>query len=149
MKIVEFRGKVKPGKVIVVEEQELEVLQVIKFRLDDGSFYFKCFLSDDWVIAEDAEMNVFIFVRPIETAYSEPMPKRISLDGKEFDFLYEAHAVAEEVWGEKTFKKGEAERFWDYRSADGSYLSLGVDELTGKKADFYGRIVSVDKVNLK
>jgi hypothetical protein len=101
------------------------------------------------VIAEDAEMNVYIFVQPVEIEHLEPMPKRMNFDNKEFDFLYEAHAAAEEVWGDKEFKKGETERFWDYRSADGSYLSLGVNELTGEKADFCGRIVSVEKVEIK
>jgi len=38
MEIIEFRKKVKPGKDIVIEGRKLKVLQVVKFRLDDGSF---------------------------------------------------------------------------------------------------------------
>jgi len=54
-------------------------------------------------------MNVYIFVRPVKTEFSEPMPNKLNFDDKEFKFLYEAHAVAEKVWG-KT-EKLESKKF--------------------------------------
>jgi hypothetical protein len=149
MEIREFTEKVRPNGKLIIEGEEFEVLQVVKFRLDDGSSYFKCFLSKDRVIAEDSEMNVYIFVGPVQTEFTEPMPKKLDFDGKRFDFLYDAHAIAEEIWGDAEFKKGEQERFWDYEAEDGSYLSLGINEVDGQKADFYGKKVSVNSVNLK
>jgi hypothetical protein len=149
MEIKEFREKVRPGRELIVEGQSFKVNQVIKFRLDDGSFYFKCYLSDDKVIAEDSEMNVYIFVKPVETDFAKPMPKQLSYDDKSFEFLYEAHAVAEEVYGVGDFKQGESETFWDYKAQDDSYLSLGINDKDQAKADFYGKTIATEFVEVK
>ena len=54
----------------------------------------------------------------------------IDFNNKKFDFIYTAHAVAEETYGQEVFKKGEGETFWDYVSKDKSYLSLGIIDKT-------------------
>lgn len=149
MEIKEFRKNVRPGKTLIVEGVSLEILQVIKYRLDDNSYYYKCYLSDKKAIAEDSEMNMYIFVDPVITRFSEPMPEILIYDNKKFHFLYETKATAEDVWGKGEFKIGDRERFWDYQAQDESYLSLGVNEMTGEKADFYGRTVAVDKVDVR
>ena len=60
--------------------------------------------------------------------------------------------MAEEVYGAELadggFGKGEGEAFWDYKSQDNSYLSLGVNDKTGKRQDFYGKIVNSDLVKI-
>ena len=70
----------------------------------------------------------------------------VDFDGKKFKFLYTAHATAEEIQGEEIFKKGDSEKFWDYKAEDNSYLSLGINDKAGERMDFYGRIVRNDSV---
>lgn len=111
MEVSEFRSKIRPLARLSVDGKDLTVREVVKFRFDDGSFYVKCFLSDDFVFADDLNENMFIFVKEVKTPFSQPFPRELEYDGKTFEFLYTAHAVAEEVQGEEIFKKGDSERF--------------------------------------
>lgn len=149
MEITHFRSVVKPGTKLLIEQKELIVREVIKFVFDDQSFYYKCFLSDDLVFADDEEANVYLLVKEVKTHIKTPFPKQLKYDEKEFKFLYTAHAVAQEVWGEAIIQKGMAESFWDYLGDDGSYLSLGIKDLTNEKLDFYGKVVNLKDVGIK
>ena len=142
MDVKEFRMKIKSGAKLLVGGQEFLVKEVVKFRFDDGSFYIKCFLNDGYVFADDLNENSFVLVKEVKTEFQLPFLEKINFDGKEFEFIYEAHAVAEEVEGEEIFKRGDAERFWDYKADDGSYLSLGINDETNERFDFYGKIIS-------
>lgn len=141
MNVQEFRKEIATGVTIIAGEMELEVLEVVLFRFDDGAFYIKCFLADGYVLADDAQTNSFVLVREIACDIAQPFPKELTYEGKEFSFLFQAHAVAEHISGEEIFKKGESETFWDYESADGSYLSLGVNDQSGQRQDFYGKMI--------
>jgi len=149
MDVVEFRSKIKPNIKLVIENKEYIVKEVVKFRFDDGSFYIKCFLSNNYVFADDLDENVFLLVKEVKTSFKEPFPKELDFQGKKFKFLYTAHAVAEEIQGEEIFKKGDSERFWDYKAEDNSYLSLGIEDKTKERLDFYGKIIANDDVSLK
>lgn len=141
MKVDEFRKNIKAGSKVIADGCEFFVEQVVKFRFDDGSFYIKCFLSDGFVLADDSNDDFFVLVKEIENNITEPFAESLEYDDKKFSFLFEAHAVAEEIEGKEIFKKGEGERFWDYESNDGSYLSLGVHDQTGERQDFYGKTI--------
>lgn len=141
MKVQEFRRKVSAGATIIVDNIELEVLEIVMFRLDDKSFYIKCFLSDGYVLADDADDNSFILVREIDCDIVQPFGEDLEYDGKDFELLFEAHGVAEQIIGEEIFKKGDSETFWDYDSENGSYLSLGINDQSGERQDFYGKII--------
>ena len=65
-----------------------------------------------------------------------------------FTFQYSAHAVAIEVEGDEIFSEGEGERFWDYEARDGSYLSLGILDKTGKRMDLCGKVIQEDELDL-
>lgn len=147
MNVTEFRKKVKVGEKLYIEDREFIIEQVIKFRFDDGDFYIKCFLSDGYVFADDLEENIFLLVKEVKTKIEEPFPKKLSYDNKEFNFLYDAHAIAEEIWGKEYFKKGDSESFTDYKAKDDSYLSLGKLDKTGERLDFYGKIVKPKDVH--
>lgn len=149
MQVTEFRSKIKPNIKLSADGRDFAVKEVIKFRFDDGSFYIKCFLSDDYVFADDLNENIFLLVKEIETSFQQPFPQELYFNGKKFQFLYTAHAVAEEIQGVEIFKKGDGERFWDYRAGDNSYLSLGINDKTGERLDFYGRIINNVSVELK
>jgi len=146
--IQDFRENVNLNSKIVVEGREYTVRQIIKFRLDDGDIYYKLFLSDDWILADDMENNYFLFVKRVET--NLPIEEKpLIYDNQEFEFLYSAHnVVAEEVWGEGLFTEGDVESFSDYRS-DRNYLSLGYDEKTNERMDMFGKIVAMDEVDVK
>ncbi len=148
MNVKEFREKIKPFSRLSIEGKEFLVKEVVKFRFDDGSFYIKCWLSDDFVFADDLNENMFILVKEVKTSFVEPFQKNLEYNGKEFSFLYSAHAVAEETQGEEVFKKGDGEKFWDYMSKDNSYLSLGINDKNGKRQDFFGEIVDNKTVNV-
>ena len=149
MDVVEFRPKIKPNIKLVIENKEYIVKEVVKFRFDNGSFYIKCFLSGDYVFADDLDENTFLLVKEVKTSFQEPFPKELDFQGKKFKFLYTAHAITEEIEGEEIFKKGDSERFWDYKAEDNSYLSLGIKDRTKERLDFYGKIVANDDVSLK
>lgn len=149
MDVTEFRSKIKANIRLVIENKEYLVKEVIKFRFDDGSFYIKCFLSDNYVFADDLDENVFLLVKEVKTSFQEPFPKKLDFEGKKFKFLFTAHAIAEEVEGEEIFKKGDSERFSDYKAEDGSYLSLGIIDKTKERLDFYGKIIKKDDVDIK
>jgi hypothetical protein len=149
MKVIEFRSKIKPNIKLLVDGKKFTVKEVVKFRFDDGSFYIKCFLSDNYVFADDLNENMFILVKEIKTSLQQPFPKELDFDDKKFKFLYTAHAIAEEIQGEEIFKKGDSERFWDYKTEDNSYLSLGINDNTKEKLDFYGKVVANDAVKLE
>jgi len=87
-------------------------------------------------------------VKKIKTLFVQPFSEELEFDAKKFKFLYTAHAIAEEVEGEEIFKKGDGETFWDYKSEDNSYLSLGIEDKTGERMDFYGKIISPEFVQL-
>ncbi|MFC1656516.1 DUF4178 domain-containing protein [Patescibacteria group bacterium] len=148
MKISEFRKKIKSGITLNIESKDYKVKQVVKFRFDDGSFYIKCFLNDGYVLADDLGEEMFILVKEVKTPFQKPFPKKLEYRSKRFKFIYNAHAIAEEVWGQEIFKKGESERFWDYESEDGDYLSLGIVDKTNQKLDFYGKIISGNDLKL-
>ena len=124
------------------------VKEVAKFRFDDGTYYIKCWLSDDYVFADDLNENMFILVKEIKTSFIQPFHEKVEYNNKEFNFLYTAHAVAEEVQGEEIFKKEDSESFWDYKSTGSSYLSLGVSDRTGERQDFYGKIIDNSLVEI-
>jgi hypothetical protein len=148
MTVKEFREKVKPFMKLSVEGKDFLIKEVVRFRFDDGTFYIKCWLSDDYVFADDLNENIFILVKEIKTPFKQPFHEKVEYNGKNFKFLYTAHAVAEEIFGEPVFKKSESETFWDYKSNDNSYLSLGLNDQTGERQDFYGKIVNNDGVKL-
>ncbi len=149
MDVLEFRSKITANATLSINGQRFSVKEVVKFRFDDGSFYVKCFLEDGYVFADDLTENMFLLVKEIKTPIQQPFPKKLEFDGQEFDFLYTAHAVAEEVQGAEIFKKGDSERFWDYQIAGGGYLSLGINDKTGERSDFYGKIVANDSIKLE
>ena len=140
--------KIKLGTKLIVDRREFVIKEIIKFRFDDGSFYIKCFLSDDYVFADDLNENIFLLVKEIKTPFQQPFLEKLNFDNKKFKFLYTAHAVAEEISGEDIFRKGDGERFWDYKAKDDSYLSFGINDTTKERLDFYGEIVKTNKVNL-
>lgn len=148
MNVNEFRKEVKPNCKLLIDNQEFIVKEIIKFRFADGDFYYKCFLSNDYVLADDSNDNIFILVKEVNTPFKLPFPKLLSYDNKEFEFSYEAQAVAEKVWGEAIIKEGFKEKFWDYQAQDGSYLSLGVIDESMERMDFYGKIISEDNIKL-
>jgi hypothetical protein len=149
MQVNEFREKVKPNVKITVEGKDFVIKEVVKFRFDDGTFYIKCWLSDDYVLADDLNENMFILVKETKTDFKPPFHEKVEYENKEFKFLYKAHAVAEEISGEEVFKKGDSESFWDFKADDNSYLSLGVNDQTNERQDFYGKIVDNNLVNVK
>ena len=146
MQVIEFRSKVKPDITLSVDGKNFTVKGVVKFGFGDKTFYIKCFLNDGWVFADDLAENIFVLVKETKTPFREPFPQEFDFDGKKFKFLYTAHATAEEIQGEEIFKKGDSEKFWDYKAEDNSYLSLGINDKTGERMDFYGRIVRNDSV---
>lgn len=148
MEVTEFRSKIKPNIKLSADGKNFSVKEVVKFRFDDGGFYIKCFLGDDYVFADDLNENMFLLIKETKTDFQQPFPQELEFDGKKFKFLYTAHAIAEEVQGEEIFKKGDSERFWDYKTEDNSYLSLGINDNTKEKLDFYGKIVDNDSVKL-
>lgn len=144
----EFRDKIESNIRLSADGRVFVVREVVKFRLDDGSYYIKCFLNDGFVIADDSNENTFLLVKEIKTPFQQPFPSEIDFDGKKFKFLYAAHAVAEKIQGEEIFKKGDSERFWDYKADDNSYLSLGVNDTTNERMDFYGKIIGNNTIEL-
>ncbi len=148
MNVKEFRKKIKSNSKIVIENKEFKIQQLVKFRLDNGDYYMKLFLIGGYVLADDLERNIFILVREIKTDFKEPFPERIIYSNEEFIFTYDAHATAEEVWGVGVFRVGDSEKFWDYETKDGKYLSLGMDDKTGERMDLVGKIVNIDDVEI-
>ncbi len=148
MTIQEFREKIKPFDKLSVEGRVFNVEEIIRFRFDDGNFYTKCILSDGYVFADDLENNMFMLVKDVKTLFVQPFTEELDFDGKKFKFLFSAHAIAEMVEGKKIWKKGYAETFWDYKAEDGSYLSLGVDDNSKERLDFYGKIINPELVQM-
>jgi len=148
MTVAEFRSQIHAGIKLSADGKDFVVREVVKFRFDDGSFYIKCFLNDGYVFADDLKENMFLLVREMKTPIEQPFPRELSFDQKKFDFLYTAHAIAEETDGEDIFKRDASERFWDYSAKDGSYLSLGINDGDNERSDFYGKIVDSETVAL-
>jgi len=148
MDVAQFRQRIRPDITLSIGGKDFVVKEVINFRFDDGSHYIKCFLSDDFVFADDLNENMFLLVQEVKTPFQQPFLSELDFEGKKFKFLYTAHAVAEEIHGEEMFKKGEGERFWDYVADDNSYLSLGMKDGVAERLDFYGKIISNDAVAL-
>ena len=63
MQVTEFRSKIKPNIRLSVDGKDFVVREVVKFRFDDGSFYIKCFLSDEYVFADDLNEDMFLLVK--------------------------------------------------------------------------------------
>ena len=98
------------------------------------------------VFADDLNINTFLLVKEVRTSFLQPFPVKLEFEGKKFSFLFTAHAIAEEIQGEEIFKKGDSERFWDYKAGDDSYLSLGINDNTDERLDFYGKIIKNENV---
>jgi hypothetical protein len=148
MNVKQFREKIKFNSKVIVEGQEFKIQQLIKFRLGDDNYYVKLFFTNGYVLADDLEENMFILVKRIDTNFQQPFSKQVEYDNKKFKFTYRAQAVAEEVAGEGEFKIGSTERFWDYETSAGEYLSLGIDEKTEKRMDLTGKIVDNNDVTI-
>ncbi|MFA6428533.1 MAG: inorganic diphosphatase [Candidatus Buchananbacteria bacterium] len=148
MNVAEFQTKIKPNLTLSITKQNFIVQEVVKFKLADGRFYLKCFLSDNYVLADDLAKNIFLLAKEVNTPFKQPFAPELDFADKKFKFLYNAHAVAEEIMGLEIFKKGDSESFWDYQATDGAYLSLGVVDQTNKRLDFYGKIITPNQLNL-
>jgi|SRR3989344_7555013 len=148
MTVEEFRATVKPFTKLSVDGNDFLIEEVTKFRFDDGSFYVKCILNDGYIFADDEVNNMFLLVKEVKILFVQPFPEQLEFDEKRFKFLFSAHAIAEEVAGKEIWKKGYGEKFWDFKSENGSYLSLGVDDDKKKRLDFYERIINCDLVKL-
>ncbi len=142
-----FRKNVNINSKLKIKNKEFHIQQIVKFRLDDGSFYMKLFLQGGYVLADDAGDNSFIFVKESKNNL-EIKKDKINFKSKKFDFSYSAHAVAEETYGKEIFTKGESETFWDYISDKGSYLSLGIVDKTKKRLDFEGEIIYAKDIQI-
>ncbi len=142
-----FRKSLNINSKLRIKNKEFFIKQIVKFRLDDGSYYMKLFLNEDYVLADDSKLNSFIFVKESK-ANLKIKESDVDFKNKKFRFSYKAHAVAEEVDGEEIFAKGESESFWDYESKDGSYLSLGIVDKTNKRLDFVGKIISLEDIKI-
>lgn len=149
MTVSEFCKIVKPNIKLVINNNEFIVKQIIKFRFSDGDFYIKCFLDNGYVLADDLNENMFVLVKEVETTFQLPFPKNLTYKNQEYTFLYEAEAIAEKIFGENIIELGYKEKFWDFKSENNNYLSLGIDEKTGVRMDFFGEIVSEKDLNIK
>lgn len=135
-----FRDVIDINSIIKIKGKKYKIKQIVKFRFDDGSYYMKLFLENGYVLADDLGGNSFILVKEEKTGLKIKEGK-INYKGKNFNFIYSAHATAEEIEGEEIFKKGESESFCDYTSKQGDYLSLGTIDKTKERLDFIGKIV--------
>jgi len=149
MNVDEFRKTIQLESIIQINDQDYKIDELVKFKFDDGSYYTKLYLKNGFVFADDDENNMFLLVEPIKTEFKPPYVKTLEFHGKKFNFLYSAHATAEETKGKQIFPQGNSEGFWDYMSEDGSYLSLGIDDQSKEKVDFYGKIIKPEQVSLK
>jgi hypothetical protein len=148
MNVNEFRKKINENSVLIIDGIKYQIEELVKFRCDDGSDYYKCYLNDGFVLAEDSEQNVYQLLKHIKIDIKEPFSKKLIFKGKEFKFLYSAHAKAEEVSSEKHFGKNQSETFWDYESEDGEYLSLGINDWDKKRVDCIGKTIQPKDVDL-
>lgn len=87
-------------------------------------------------------------VREVKTSFQQPFANELEYKNKKFNFLFECHAVAEETQGEEIFKKGDGEKFWDFSSKDSDYLSLGINDKTNERLDFFGEVVEQEQVEI-
>ena len=101
MDVPEFRSKIKSGIKLSADGIDFVVKEVIRFRFDDGSLYIKCYLSDGYVFADDSNENIFLLVKETKTEFQQPFQNEIYFEDKKFRFLYNAHAVAEEIFSAK------------------------------------------------
>ena len=149
MDVLEFRSKIRPNAAISIGGRGYTVKEVVKFRFDDGNYYIKCFLEGGFVFADDLNENTFVLVKEIKTSFKQPFLENLEFGGKKLNFLFSAHAVAEEIQGIEVFKKGDSETFWDYAADDGSYLSLGISDQSGERSDYWGKIVNNGDIAIK
>lgn len=82
MNVKEFRAKIRAGQKITIDGKKLNVEGIIKFRLDDGSYYIKCSLSGNYIFAEDSEENVYNLLKELNTSFKQPFPKNSNLKAK-------------------------------------------------------------------
>jgi len=149
MNVSEFENKININSIILIKGQEYKIREIIKFRVDDGSSYLKCYLENDFILAADSSANNYFLMKPVSQNFPFPYADELVFDNKKFKFLFEAHAVAEEIFGEDTFfKVGEGEKFWDYSGPDGYYFSLGINDVDGHKADHYGIIIKPEELKI-
>lgn len=142
MNVTEFEKKININSIIVIKNKKYKIREIVKFRVDDGSSYTKCYLENDFILAGDSSVNSYLLMKPVDQNFSFPYARELIFDNKFFKFLFEAHAIAVEIFGEDTFfKVGEGEKFWDYSGPDGYYLSLGINDIDNHKADHYGLII--------
>jgi hypothetical protein len=146
MQVKEFRKTIKLNSIIIIEDKEFKIQQLVKFRLNDGSYYIKLFFTNGYVLADDLDENIFILVREIDTDFKLPFEKELVFNDQNFNFTYSADAIAEEVKGDGQFKINDQEKFWDYEAEQGNYLSLGIDKKTGKRMDLVGKIIQQIKL---
>lgn len=149
MNIKNFRQKIWQADNILIDGKMYPLKETVRFDFPDGNFYIKCFLGGDYVLADDEAGDYYLLVKKVETPFSPPFPEKLEFKGRELKFIFEARAVAREIKGEEIFRIGDAEKFWDYKAADGSYLSLGINDATGQRLDFYGRIIEKYQVELE
>lgn len=148
MQIENFKEEVNLENRVLIDEREFEIMEIVRFELSDGSVCVKLFLDDGYVFIEDEQQDIFILMEHTKTEIEEPFPEIVDFDSKKYTFQYSSSAVAIEIEGDEIFPEGAKEKFWNYESRDGSYLSLGVIEETGKRMDLCGAIVEKDDVEL-
>ena len=95
-------------------------------------------------MVDDLNSNSFILVKEKDTNLKIEEDD-ITFENKKYSFSYKAHAIAEEVFGEEIFKKGESETFWDYTSGN-NYLSLGIVDKNKKDWIFLGKQLKLTKL---
>ena len=85
--VTEFREKISLDCSIFIKEKKYKIKQIVKFQLANNDFYYKLFLSENCVLADDLENNYFIFVREIRDDL-KIVERPIIYKNQKFDWLY-------------------------------------------------------------
>jgi len=134
--VKDFREKLDINSTLRIKGKDFKIEQIVKFRMDNGDFYMKLFLENGYVLADDLEEDIFIFVKEIDV----DIEKEVLFEGKKYEFSYKAATEAEEVIGKEIFAKGAKEVYCDYTHGN-DYLSLGLVESTGERMDLAGEVL--------
>ncbi len=150
MKLEILLEKLKPETIVFIRSKKFKILEhIVWWQAKANENYDKYILQDE---EGKKDYRLFIsgdflgFSTIFHYEFEEPMPKVLVYKGRKYNLVQDEFCVVKKTEGERVYKVGDAEIWWDYESAsdEGKGLSLGRNWNTWERED-----LEVEEINRK
>jgi hypothetical protein len=137
---------------LLINGNTYRVLAKAKYTMGKGGAYVKAFLEGGYALVDFLEDNgTLLFVKNYGAILPDfPTPMEFTFQGEEYEQVNSDTQFLEEVYFGEKGQYEEHLQFIDYegKSNKNLFISMGLIEETGERADLAGEFVKVDDIEI-